>query len=223
MPPKAPLSLATIWSLLRTSSWEICSLRDSCGCANEVEHPAVSEAARYIINVFSLMSPYSGFRVEDWHSLIPGVSSPLHGAGEDMLFLSAWSQGEQGSPHADVQMEREQVSPGACLVSPVPCQAAGMWLLPVPREQTWPHISQGGQEMGQGVSLCAVSCITYGSLSFPSCCGSIILAIIKDKQRVCALGISHFTLAREEDKLGDKPEFIRLCSWKHKWLWGQRV
>lgn len=31
-----------------------------------------------------------------------------------------------------------------------------------------------------------------------------------------ALGISHFMFAREEDKLGDKPEFIRLCSWKHK-------
>lgn len=137
---------APIWSLLRNSSWEICSLRESCGWADEVKHPAVLGSARYIINVFSLMSPYCGFRVDDWSSLIPGVSSPCTGLERACppvsLFLSAWIQGEQDRPHADVQMKREQVSPGACLVSLVPCHAAGMWLLPVPREQTWPtHIT----------------------------------------------------------------------------------
>lgn len=141
MPPNAPLPLATIWSLLRNSGWEICSLRQNYGCADEVERPAVSGAARYIINVFSLMTPCSGFRrleQPDPCSVLSTAWGWRGGCPPVALFLSAWSQGEQSSPRADVQMEREQVSPEACLLSPVPCRAAGMWLLPIPGEQTWP-------------------------------------------------------------------------------------
>lgn len=166
-PQKPPLSLATIWSLLRNGSWEICSLRESCGCADEVEHPAVLGAARYIINVFSLMSLSSGFIVEVWSSLIRGVSSPLHGAGEGMpscpSFPLCMEPGRARQPSC-----RCANGGGAGVTRGLPHLASAMprcWNVAAPCPQrvnvtlTY-HSAVGGQEMGQGVSLCAVSCIT---------------------------------------------------------------
>lgn len=102
------------------------------------------------------MSPYSGFRVEDWSSLIPagGCVGLERGCPPVPFFLCAWSQGEQ-----DVQMEREQVSQGLACAVPRCWNVAA----PCPQRANVTHRSHSvlwGQGMGQGGRLCAVSCIT---------------------------------------------------------------
>lgn len=169
MPGNAPFFFfATIGSLVEAGQERWLSnlrLGESYRYADEGEHQAVLGEARYIISLFPVMNASSesgGLEQPGPRSVLPTAWCWRGGCLPSHVSLSAWRQGEQESPRADVQMETERVPPKGLpgLASAMPrLPECGRWLSPESKRD--PAVARRCAGTGDGAGCAALCRILY--------------------------------------------------------------